>query len=127
MSFAFDRSQGPVIVEASLSGPTGQADVRLVLDTGATTSLIRSTILEAIGYEPQSEPNRVTVAMGSGIEQLPQITLNRMSALGRHRVAFQVLAHTLPSATGIDGLLGLDFLRGTLLTLDFRVGQITLV
>src|SRR5687768_4184970 len=109
MSFSFDPSQGPIIVEASLSGPTGQADLRLVLDTGATSSLIRSTILEAVGYDPQVVPERVTVAMGSGIELLPRVVLNRMSALGRHRIAFPVLSHSLPSAIGIDGLLGLDF------------------
>ena len=36
MSFSFNSSQGPIVVEASLSGPMGQADVRLILDTGAT-------------------------------------------------------------------------------------------
>ena len=56
MSFSFNPSQGPIVVEASLSGPMGQADVRLILDTGATTSLIRSTILIAVGYDPDNSP-----------------------------------------------------------------------
>lgn len=64
--------------------------------------------------------------MGSGVENCPQVTLNRMSALGRHRLAFTVVAHSLPSAARIDGLLGLDFLRDGVLTLDFIHGQITL-
>ena len=49
MSAPFKSSSGPIIVDASLSGPAGQADVRLILDTGATISLIRSTILVAVG------------------------------------------------------------------------------
>ncbi len=100
MSFAFDSSQGPVVIEASLSGPLGQADLRLLLDTGATTSLIRSTILVAVGYDPDTSPDRITVAMGNGVELVPRITLNRFSALGRHRLAFPVLAHTLPPGHG---------------------------
>lgn len=126
MSFAFNSSQGPIIVEASLSGPTGQADVRLLLDTGATTGLIRSTILVAVGYDPDHSSDRVAVAMGNGVEVVPRLTLNRLSALGRHRLAFPVLAHSLPPVAAIDGLLGLDFLRGSVLTVDFALGIITL-
>jgi hypothetical protein len=32
----------------------------------------------------------------------------------------------LPPGAGVDGLLGLDFLRGQSLTIDFRSGEITL-
>lgn len=38
-----------------------------------------------------------------------------------------VVAHTLPPSATVDGLLGLDFLRERLLTVDFRVGSISLV
>jgi hypothetical protein len=71
-------------------------------------------------------PIRLAVAMGGGTQLIPRLALNRFSALGQHRIGLPVLAHTLPPAAGIDGLLGLDFLRGTILTLDFKAGQITL-
>jgi hypothetical protein len=64
--------------------------------------------------------------MGNGVEVGPRIILNRLSTLGQHRLAFPVLAHALPPAAGIDGLLGLDFLRGSILTLDFPAAKITL-
>jgi hypothetical protein len=57
MSFPFNASRGPIIVEATLSGPLGHADLRLILDTGATTSLVRSTILVAVGYDPDASPD----------------------------------------------------------------------
>jgi hypothetical protein len=126
MSFPFHSSHGPIVIEASLSEPSGQADLRLILDTGATTSLIRSPILVAVGYDPDTSPDLVSVAMGNAIELVPRIVLNRLSALGRHRLAFPVLAHALPPAVRIDGLVGLDFLRGSVLTLDFTAGRITL-
>ncbi len=37
-----------------------------------------------------------------------------------------IVCHTLPSSAVIDGLLGLDFLRGQSLTIDFRNGLLTL-
>ena len=126
MSFLFNSSTGPIAIDASLSGPLGQPDLRLILDTGATTSLIRSTILIAVGYDPDASPDRVRVAMGGGIQLISRVVLNRLSALGQHRLGFPVLSHSILPAAGIDGLLGLDFLRGTILALDFRAGQITL-
>ena len=46
--------------------------------------------------------------------------------LGRDCADFPVLAHTLPPSAGVDGLLGLDFVRGGRLTVDFRAGHVTL-
>jgi hypothetical protein len=126
MSFLFNPFHGPIFVEASLSGPLGHSDLRLILDTGATTSLIRSTILVAVGYDPDNSPDRVTVAMGSSVERLPRIVLNRFSALGQHRLSFPLLAHTLSPAAASDGLLGLDCFRRSVLTLDFNGGQVSL-
>jgi hypothetical protein len=37
-----------------------------------------------------------------------------------------VLAHTLPVSASVHGLLGLDFLRDGVLTIDFVAGQVSL-
>ena len=126
MSFAFNSLAGPIAIDASLSGPLGQADVRLILDTGATTSLIRSTILVAVGYDPDASNDRIQVAIGGGMHLVPRVLLNRLSALGQHRIGLPVLSHSILPAAGIDGLLGLDFFRGTILTVDFQAAQISL-
>ena len=47
-------------------------------------------------------------------------------ALGQERTNFPLLGHTLPPSASIDGLLGLDFLRGQVLNIDFRQGTISL-
>jgi hypothetical protein len=126
MSFPFDPIQGPIHVEAEVSGPTGRSNLRLLLDTGATTSLIDTTMLVAVGYDPDATTDRVQVTMGSGVELVPRLVLTRLTALGQHRFGFPVLSHPLPPDAGVDGLLGLDFLRAHILTLDFRVGLISL-
>jgi len=73
-----------------------------------------------------SSTDRVKVAMGNGVEMVPRVMVNRFTALGVHRIGFRVLARGLPPEAGVDGLLGLDFLRGYLLTLDFRGGVLSL-
>ena len=63
---------------------------------------------------------------GSGVEFVPRVSLDKIVALGQERTTFPVLGHTLPPSAGIDGVLGLDFVRGQTLTVDFRTGTITL-
>ena len=54
------------------------------------------------------------------------INVGMRVALGQERTNFPVLGHTLPPSTSIDGVLGLDFVRGQTLTVDFRTGTSTL-
>ena len=63
---------------------------------------------------------------GSAVERVSKVVLTRLSALGQHRFGFPVVAHDVPPGAGVDGLLGLDFLRNHALTIDFRAGLITL-
>ena len=63
---------------------------------------------------------------GSAVEFLPVVPILRISALGQTRRDFTILGHTLPPSAGIDGLLGLDFFRGTRLAIDFRKGIVNL-
>ena len=127
MTFPFDPQQGLIVVPAELWGPTGSVVLRLALDTGATATLVNIAMLVGVGYDPALAPTRVQVTTGSGVEYVPRVTLSHIRALGQERVDFGVLGHTLPPSAGVDGLLGLDFLRGQNLTVDFRAGRVNLV
>jgi hypothetical protein len=108
-----------------VQGPSGRYTVRLALDTGATNTLTNVPMLQAVGYNPAQFPaQRITSASGGGTATLVPVT--KLTALGHDLPNATVLAHSLPANVGIDGLLGLDFLRHKILTLDFRAGQITL-
>ena len=126
MSFPFHPHQGLIIVSAELWGPNGSAVLRLALDTGATGTLVNVGMMVALGYDPALSPNRVQVTTGSGVEFAPLVTLDAIMALGRRTTRFPVLGHTLPPSAGVDGLLGLDFFRGSSLTVDFRTGRIAI-
>ena len=64
---------------------------------------------------------------GTGSKTVPRIMLNRISALGQHQLGLRVIAHGLPMAADVGGLLGLDFWRDQILTIDFRAGEVSLV
>jgi predicted aspartyl protease len=125
-SYPFTPGHGPIFLEAEATGPSLSANLNLVLDTGATRSLIRRASLIHLGIDPDQSPRRVQMTTGSTVEVVPIVILTRFSALGQHRFGFPVIAHTMPENAAVDGLLGLDFLRGLHLAIDFRTGLITL-
>jgi hypothetical protein len=88
--------------------------------------VINVGMLVALGYDPALVPERIQVTTGSGVEFVPRVSLDKIVALGQERTTFPVLGHTLPPSAGIDGVLGLDFVRGQTLRVDFRTGTITL-
>jgi predicted aspartyl protease len=127
MSVPFDSGLSLVVVRAKLWGPDGSVAVRLALDTGSTSTLINWAPLMTIGYDPANAMARTQVATGSGFELVPRVTIDRIDALEHTRLNISVLCHTLPASTRVDGLLGLDLLRGNALLIDFRKGEITLI
>jgi predicted aspartyl protease len=126
VSFPFDPRQGLVIVWAELVGPSGRVRLRLALDTGATGTLVNVAHLVAVGYDPSLALERVQVTTGSGVEYVPRVQVSRLNALGHGQALFPILGHTLPPGASVDGLLGLDFLRGWRLEIDFDQGIISL-
>jgi len=126
MSCSFDAQQGLVVVRAQVTGPSGIAILRLALDTAATRTTINTGLLVAVGYDPAAPLDRTEVTTGSGVEFAALVSISKIVALGRECHDFPVLAHTLPPSAGVDGVLGLDFLRGQVLTIDFQSGSLTL-
>lgn len=127
MKLPFDPQHHLIGITVRLFGPEGDTYAYLALDTGATSTMICKEILELIGYDPDSLLKTVNFTTGSGVESAARVTVERVEALGRERLNFAVIAHTLPASASIDGVLGLDFLRDRVLTLDFQKGEISLV
>jgi len=127
MSTPFNPNDKLIGVKVRLFGPTGDYYARLALDTGASFTVIRTALLVSIGYDPDSLPKTVSFITGSGVESAARVTVDKIEALDQERQSFAVVAHTLPPSSAIDGVLGLDFFRNRVLTLDFQTGTITLL
>lgn len=61
MSFPFDPQQGLIIVPTELWGLSSSAILRLALDTGATSTMVNTGMLVALGYDPALIPDRVQI------------------------------------------------------------------
>lgn len=128
MKFPFDPRQGLIIVRAVVRGPSQTGALRLALDTGAKRSLFNTAPLILLGYAPSNPAHqRVRIMTAIGVGSVPEIRLDETTSLGKNRSGFPVLCNTFPPGTAVDGLLGVDFLRGMVLTLDFIRGEITVV
>ena len=126
MNFPFEPDKNLIIVPTHLIGPAGETVAMLALDTGASYTLVNQDVLEWIGYDPSSLEKQIQITTGSGVERVPRLPIRKIEALGQIRENVDVICHTLPKTATIDGVLGLNFLRGLKLTLDFRAGLITL-
>jgi hypothetical protein len=125
VSLPFDPQVGLIVIPVRLWGPEGDTIAHLALDTGATGSLVNWDVAVLLGYDPATIRERVRVTTGSSVEFAPQIVIQKVEALGREQTNFPIVCHTLPPSATVDGVLGLDFFRGTRLTLDFRKGLVS--
>ena len=126
MSTRFNPREGLVVVRARLRGPSRTVELRMAIDTGATSTLISHAMLTAAGYDPATSPEEIEMVTGSGTESASVIRVQSLRAIGKQMRKLSLVAHTLPPTARIDGVIGLDFLRGEKLTIDFVAGSITL-
>jgi clan AA aspartic protease (TIGR02281 family) len=98
----------------------------MVLDTGATYTTILSSLAELLGYRPSASNERIRLVTASGIEQAPLVTVDAVEVLGVRVNGVKVACLNLPAESQVEGLLGLSFLKGTRLTLNFKDGILEL-
>ena len=125
MKYSFDSKAGIILVKTKLYGPGGDVIVNLALDTGATWTLVSWETAVLVGYDPASIQQRTAITTGSGIEYCPKLNVRSVEALGKSVKSLEVLCHTLPPTSRVDGLLGLNFLRRFSVRLNFKEGYIT--
>lgn len=126
MTFAFNSQKPFVFVRGLLVGPSGTRLVGFALDTGATLSSLSEAVLLSVGYDLQATTRVHRIETGVGSVTLPEIEVQELLLLGQTRLRFALVAQTFEFDAPFDDLLGLDFLRGHRLCLDFARGEIEL-
>ena len=109
----FDKRRDLIIVPGRVWGPHGPAlPLRLVLDTGAAETIIVPEVLDELGYSPREHGDQITTMRSAvGREEGYMIRVARFACLGYHEKEYRIHAHDLPEGWGIEGLIGLTFLR----------------
>ena len=95
-------------VDAVIVGPTDRAQVQLILDTGAVMTTVVPSVAESIGY---SSALRLgwSVTRTAAAEERGYIVRSEVSTLGFTVPDLRIVVADL--GYGIDGVLGMDFLR----------------
>jgi len=106
-----------------------QEPVTLLLDTGATRTLLTPDIARRLGISPASDaPRSSMVTLGSQEGDLPLIQLASLAVGDAAVEELQVGVFTaLPHAPFIDGLLGGDFLKHFTLRLNYARSRLQLI
>ncbi len=114
----FSKDEPLIKVDVQIKGAKG-TEIFLVFafDTGATNTIISWEAAYRLGYDPALSSNRKRIITGSSIEYAPIITVDSLTAIGTKADKLEVLCHDIPEESGIDGLLGLNFMR----TIDFCI------
>ena len=125
----YDPSASSIVVDLLLEAADGSSSllIPVVLDTGASLTIVATDIMAQLGYDP-ANPRlaRQRIITGGGGEYAPRTTVRSATAIGQRVANLEVLCHDLPPESGVDGLLGLSFLKHFKLTVRFRKGIIDL-
>jgi predicted aspartyl protease len=111
-----------IVVDAKINGGT---PTRLLLDTGADTTLISPLVLSAAGASMIRGGTSARIAGVTGTSDVQRVPVDSIE-IGEARVSqLNVVAHDM-GQPGIDGLLGRDFLDRFKVTIDSSTGIVTI-
>jgi len=129
VTFEFDANAPFVVVNGAYLTGAGKvvSVLRLLLDTGASSSVAKPTALTALSDLKARTGRFHRVETANGFVVAVEVRLPALFALGQMCEEFPVSVFNFGSETEFDGVLGLDFFRGKRLCLDFGRGEIELL
>lgn len=111
---AYEHMLAPVTIN-------GQGPFQFLMDTGANTSAISRDLASRLMLAPtESAPVHTVV----GVRQRPGVMIDHLQIGDRSRRS--VRAATMPLVSGVDGVLGVDWLDGQRLVLGFKEKSIAI-
>ncbi len=126
MKFKFKADYGLVYVRVKVARADREIILNLALDTGASGTIVSAKKLLEVGYDLDIPEDEIYITTGSGLIFVSKIAIEKLTALGKEKSDFIVIAHDFPPTSTVDGVLGLDFLRKYVLKIDFKHGIIEL-
>ncbi len=109
-AFALKRYGTLLVCNALIEGPSGIHNIELLLDTGSSHSVAPVEVLEAIGCSPSTSADHVRITTANSLIVAPRVTCESLTVFDRVLQSAPVVAHDLPFAGPVQGLLGMDAL-----------------
>ena len=114
-----------IIINAWIEG----YKIRLAVDTAATHTTVDFNILLMLGYSEKDTTGAILIETANGIMEVKKYLISDFRALDKEKSNFEIVSYDFLEK-GIlsmyDGVLGLDFLSQTVLTIDFIKQEIWL-
>ena len=108
----FDAADELIIIPATIWNARGSyRELLMAVDTGSTETLVMPHITDELGYGAHLAEQITVIRSVLGREQGYLMSVARFSALGFDMPDFRMHVHDLPDGYGIEGILGLSFLR----------------
>ena len=107
----FDATRDLIIVEARVWSSTASLPVFLAIDTGSSETVLAPYVVDDLGYNPRDGEAITRVRSAVGEEQGYTLRVTQFATLGFTLPDFRVHVFDLAAGFGIDGLIGLSFLR----------------
>jgi hypothetical protein len=124
-TFELDESYNVIVVDALLDG----FDIKLMVDTGASNTVIDLTTLLVNDYEFSQRKGEVKVETAKGVANAYTFKAKSLEGLGIKRDNFEICSYDF-LGNGIlseyDGVLGIDFFRDNKICIDFVKSEITI-
>lgn len=123
---SFDPNGDLILVDSKVWGRQQFSKLTLAVDTASTATVVIPRVIDDIGYSPRDGIAITTVRSAVGKEQGYTLKVARFAALGFDFRDFEVHVFDLATGYGIDGLIGLSFLRNFDYEIRSIAGKITL-
>lgn len=101
-----------------------KTSANLILDTGATNTLISHSLARQLGLNTAAAP-KITMLTVNGKVQAPMVNIDSIKINGLEARNIKVVVHDIGDS-GTSGLLGMSFLNHFKMTMDRNNGMLTL-
>ncbi len=122
-SIPFEKQGQVVVIEAMLNGKT---PAKLVVDTGATYTMISAATAKELAIEPGGNDRRLPIQTANGMIQAPLTSLESINVGGVEMKNLAAVIHDVLPNSQVAGLLGLNFLSNFRIDIDTQKGLLHL-
>ncbi len=123
--FSVKTEEDVILIRAFMD----ENEVVLVLDTAATQTVIDLNALLIMGYQlpTHSADEIVHFETSNGTLEAKKMMIGKFSALGSEQKDYEIFTYDFLLAgitSPYDGVLGLDFFKNSVLTIDFQRSEL---
>ncbi|MDO8494528.1 MAG: retropepsin-like aspartic protease [Deltaproteobacteria bacterium] len=108
--FSYKLDKRLIVIKAIFQGRQGKCDTDLILDTGASLTILDPFVIKELGYSEKDQSAPSTVQSPVGREKGFKIRLPLIECFDKKIENFEVACHAL-GLQNIGGLLGMNFLE----------------